>query len=83
MPSKSYEVVRAWRYVDPRTGDPTDYKPGDPWTGPVDENPYLLDPQGPDGCGPLIADKAAAEKAAEKASDKAVVAKPAPDSKEN
>ena len=82
MPSQSYEVVRAWRYVDPRTGDSTDYQPGDPYTGAVDENPFLLDPQGPDGCGPLIADKAAA-KAAEKASDKAVVAKPAPDSKEN
>jgi len=82
VPSKSYEVVRAWRYVDPRTGDPTHYQPGDPYTGPVDANPHLLDPQGPDGCGPLIADKAA-EKTAEKASDKAVVAKPAPDSKEN
>jgi hypothetical protein len=74
VPSKSYEVVRAWRYVDPRTGDPTDYTPGDPYTGAVDANPFLLDPQGPDGCGPLIAEKTA---------DKAVVAKPAPDSKEN
>jgi hypothetical protein len=71
--SKSYEVVRAWRYVDPRTGEPTDYTPGDPYTGAVDANPYLLDPAGPDGCGPLIAEKTA----------KAVVATPASESKEN
>lgn len=73
MPSKQYTTVRAWRFSDPRTGADTNYAPGDPYEGPVDANPYLLDPQGPDGCGPLIAEKNA---------DKAVVAKPAPDSKE-
>jgi hypothetical protein len=74
VPSKSYECIRAWRYVDPRTGADTHYAPGDPFEGPVDENPHLLDPAGPDGCGPLIA---------EKTSDKAVVAKPAPAPKES
>lgn len=79
MPSKSYEVVRAWRYVDPRTGEPTDYQPGDPWTGPVDENPFLLDPAGPDGCGPLIAEKTPGKSA----SDKSAPEKSVSDSKEN
>lgn len=70
MPSKSYKVVRAWRYVDPRTGDPTDYQPGDPYTGPVDANPFLLDPAGPDGCGPLIADTAPPKPAPVTSADK-------------
>jgi len=53
---KQYEVVRAWRRTDPKTGDDTNYAPGDVYDGPVDK-PYLLDSQGPDGQGPLIAEK--------------------------
>jgi hypothetical protein len=57
-----YEVVRAWRYVNPQDGTATEYAVGDPYDGPTDKNPHLLDPGGPDGVGPLIAEKPAASK---------------------
>jgi hypothetical protein len=79
VPSKSYTVVRAWRYVDPRTGAATDYEPGDPYTGATDTNPFLLDPAGPDGRGPLIAEKTTPDKAA----PKPVAGKSESDTKEN
>lgn len=62
--ASKYEVVRPWRYVDPRDGAVTEYAVGDPWDGPTDKNPYLLDPGGPDGAGPLIAEKATPDKGA-------------------
>lgn len=69
MPSKQFIAVRAFRLVDPHTGDPTDYAPGDPYDGPTDKNPYLLDPQGPDGCGPLIAANTPAKPAPKSAAE--------------
>lgn len=78
MPSK-FTAVRAFRLVDPRTGEPTDYAPGDVFDGPTDKNPYLLDPAGPDGCGPLITDKPPVKSA----SDKSAPEKSVSDSKEN
>lgn len=59
--TEQYECTRVWRHVDPHTGAVTDYEVGDPYEGPLDY-PYLLDPQGPDGKGPLIKKKAAADK---------------------
>lgn len=56
MASKQYEAVREFSQTDPRTGVDTDYKIGDPYTGPLDK-PYLMDSRGPDGKGPLIAEK--------------------------
>lgn len=52
---KKYVVVRYFRRSDPRTGADTEYTPETPYTGAVDK-PYLLDPRGPDGLGPLIAE---------------------------
>lgn len=57
MPAKQYVVVRRFRRTDKRTGVDTIYVPEKPYTGPVDK-PYLLDPKGPDGKGPLIAEVA-------------------------
>lgn len=62
MPAKQYEVVRQFRTVDPRTGASTHYTVGDSFAGPVDTNPYLLSDEGPDGGGPLVADKQSLEK---------------------
>lgn len=62
MPAKQYEVVRPFRTVDPRTGASTHYTVGDSFTEPVDTNPYLLSDEGPDGGGPLVADKQSLEK---------------------
>lgn len=63
MTAKQYEVVRAWRWTDPQTGKDTHYAVGDPYAGSMD-NPHLLDPAGPDGNGPLIAEKSAPDKSA-------------------
>lgn len=45
-------VRRQWHFRDPQTGV-THWGPGDIYTGPLD-NPYLDDPSGPDGRGPLL-----------------------------
>lgn len=58
MASKQYEVIRPFDRTDPRTGVDTAYQVGDVFPGPVDK-PYFLDPRGPDGKGPLIAEKPA------------------------
>lgn len=57
MPAKQsqYVVLRYFRRTDKRTGADTIFEPNTPYTGAVDK-PYLLDPQGPDGQGPLIAE---------------------------
>lgn len=46
--------IRPFRRTDPKTGKSTFYEIGDPYDGPVDKD--YLDPQGPDGQGPLIDD---------------------------
>lgn len=56
MAGKQYEVIRAFRRTDPRTGADTAYKVGDAYPGPLDKE-YLTDEAGPDGLGPLIAEK--------------------------
>lgn len=56
MAGKQYEVVRQFQQTDPKSGVVTNYEVGDSYTGPLDL-PYLLDPFGPDGQGPLIAEK--------------------------
>lgn len=59
MPPKAtleYVAVRHFRQSDPRTGKVTVFEPGDLYAGSL-EFPYLLDPSGPDGQGPLIAEK--------------------------
>lgn len=61
--TKQYEVLRTFRRTDPKTYVDTFYEVGDTYSGPVEES--FFDPDGPDGKGPLLADKAA-----EKASDK-------------
>lgn len=53
---KRYEVIRPFRWADPKTGADTHYKVGDVYPGPVNK-PYLLDPAGPDGKGPLLLEK--------------------------
>lgn len=52
--AKKYVVVRRWRRTDRRTGAETRFVPNTPYTGLVE--PLLLDPNGPDGKGPLIAE---------------------------
>jgi hypothetical protein len=52
---KQYEAIRVWRRTDPRTGADTNYVPGDPYTAPVEPN--MVSPEGPDGKGPVIAEK--------------------------
>jgi hypothetical protein len=61
---KQYEVVREFQQTDPKTGVVTNYKVGDAYTGPTDL-PYLLDPSGPDGNGPLIAEKSSSSSASD------------------
>lgn len=58
MPAKQYEVVRYFRITDRRTGQDSHYHVGDVYSGPLN-NPYVLDPNGPDGRGALIVEKAA------------------------
>lgn len=53
MGDGSRKVLRDFRYVDPQSGESTKWKAGDSYTGRMD-NPWLLDPNGPDGKGPLI-----------------------------
>jgi hypothetical protein len=53
---KQYVAIRWFRQTDPRTGNDTIFEVGDPYSGPLDL-PYLLDQKGPDGRGPLIAEK--------------------------
>jgi hypothetical protein len=55
---KQYVAIRHFRQADPRTGAVTIYEGTgtEPYTGPLDLA-YLLDPSGPDGQGPLIAEK--------------------------
>lgn len=55
MAGKQYEVVRFHRRTDPKTLDDTIYEVGAHYSGPLDW--YHLDPKGPDGQGPLIAEK--------------------------
>lgn len=62
MASKQYEVVRPFRRTDPRTGAESRFEVGDVYPGPVDQ-PYYTDPRGPDGKGPLIAEKPATDPA--------------------
>lgn len=61
--TKQYEVLRPFRRTDPKTYIDTSFEVGDTYSGPVED--FYLDPDGPDGNGPLLVDKAA-----EKASDK-------------
>ena len=69
MAGKQYEVVRAFRQTDPKTGKDTHYEPGDPYSGSVDKPyEYLLDEQGPDGKGPLISEKSSSTDSSSKAS---------------
>lgn len=73
MADKQYTVVRGFRYVDPRTGDGTDFAPGDPYTGPTSKVAEYLDPQWSDLRGPLIAEtpeKPAPVKSADKSASK-------------
>ena len=67
---KQYVAVRWFRQSDPETGEITIYEgTGDePYTGSLDL-PYLLDPSGPDGRGPLIAEKSA-DKPSDESADK-------------
>lgn len=63
MPPKvtvEYVAIREFRQMDPRTGRVKVYQgSGDElYTGSL-EYSYLLDPGGPDGQGPLIAEKSA------------------------
>lgn len=53
-----YVAIREFRQYDQQTGKPKLYMGnGDElYMGPLDL-PYLLDPAGPDGRGPLIAEK--------------------------
>jgi hypothetical protein len=57
-PVKQHVAIRQFRQYDPQTGKPKTYVgSGDElYTGPLGL-PYLLDPAGPDGKGPLIAEK--------------------------
>lgn len=57
MPAKQYEVVRPFRRTDRRTGADSHFEVGQVYSGPVDES--YLNPAGPDGRGPLIAEKSA------------------------
>ena len=61
MAGKQYVVIRPFRQTDPKTGKDTFYTVDDPYFGPV-EAPYeyLLDPDGPDGKGSLVAEKSSA-----------------------
>jgi hypothetical protein len=61
---KQYEAIRDFQQTDPRTGVVTSYKVGDAYSGPLDL-PYLLDPAGPDGSGPLIAEKSSSSSASD------------------
>jgi hypothetical protein len=47
-------VLREFRRAD-KNGNFTSYKPGDPFSGVPGK--YDLDPSGPDGRGPLLADE--------------------------
>jgi hypothetical protein len=60
-----YVAIRWFRQCDPQTGKPKIYEgTGDElYTGPLNL-PYLLDPSGPDGKGPLIAEKSSPAPAA-------------------
>jgi hypothetical protein len=58
-PAKQYEVLRFFVRTDRRTGAETPYKVGDVYAGPLDKD-YLTSPEGPDGKGPLIAEKTVA-----------------------
>lgn len=55
MPGKQYVVLRDFSRTDQKTGDTASYKVGDAYSGVVDSS--YLDPQGPDGKGPLLAEK--------------------------
>lgn len=62
MPAKQYEVVRPFRRTDRRTGADSHFEVGQVYSGPIDAS--YLDPAGPDGRGPLIAEKSAPAPAA-------------------
>lgn len=63
MAGKQYEVVRPFRRVHPETGDVTWHKPGEAYTGPMETEEHYLGPEGPDGNGPLVMEKAEIAKA--------------------
>lgn len=67
MAAKQYEVIRPFQQTNPNTGVVTNYLVGDAYSGPLDL-PYLLDPAGPDGQGPLIAEKVSASSDSSKTS---------------
>jgi len=54
-PGKQYVVLRDFSRTDQKTGDDVTYTAGSPYSGPFDAS--YLDPAGPDGKGPLIAEK--------------------------
>ena len=74
MTAKQYEVIRPFRETNPRSGLDTFYEVGDDHAAPTDKQPHLLAADGPDGRGPLLAEKSvlrAAEKAEADAAKKA------------
>lgn len=56
MPGKQYVVLREFSRVD-KNGESTSYSKDDVYSGPVDAS--YLGSNGPDGHGPLVAEKAA------------------------
>ena len=61
--AKEHVAIRKFHQYDQQTGKPKNYEGTgeETYTGPLDL-PYLLDPAGPDGGGPLIAEKSDVEK---------------------
>jgi hypothetical protein len=55
VPGKQYVVLREFSRTDPKTAASASYKAGDPYSGSVDDT--YLDSKGPDGKGPLLAEK--------------------------
>ena len=69
MPGKQYVVLREFSRTDQKSGDVSSFKENDSYSGPVDET--YLNPQGPDGRGPLLKASDSSDsssKAAEKSS---------------
>lgn len=54
MAGKQYAVIRDFSRVD-KFGQSTSYKANDPYSGSLEK--WDLDPAGPDGKGPLLAEK--------------------------
>lgn len=69
MPGKQYVVLRDFSRTDQKSGNVSSYHENDPYSGPVDDS--YLNPQGPDGRGPLLKASDSSDsssKAAEKSS---------------